>query len=116
MIHSSRIHRWEANLRILVVEEVKSVPTVPRSHPFVERLIGTVRRECLDHMLFWNAHDLERKLADFRSYYNHHRTHRSLCGNTPAEVAGNDPELPISLNSFAWQTHCRGLFQLPVAS
>jgi transposase InsO family protein len=41
-------HRWKANLRILDVKEIKTVPYVPLSHPFVERLIGTVRRElCL---------------------------------------------------------------------
>ena len=41
-------HRWQANLRILDVSEIKTVPHVPLSHPFVERLIGTVRRELLD--------------------------------------------------------------------
>ena len=46
-----RFHRWLANLRILEVEEIKSIPYVPVSHPFVERLIGTIRREFLDHVL-----------------------------------------------------------------
>ncbi len=109
-------HRWKANLRILAVDEIKSVPHVPRSHPFVERLIGTIRRECLDHTLFWNAPDLEQKLADFQVYYNRHRTHRSLAGDTPEEVAGGDPKQQISLIRFGWQTHCRGLYQLPAAA
>jgi hypothetical protein len=39
-------------------------------HPFVERLIGTIRREFLDQTLFWNAVDLERKLEAFKDYYN----------------------------------------------
>ena len=43
-----RFHQWEANLRILGVTEIKTVPYVPWSHPFIERLIGTIRRECLD--------------------------------------------------------------------
>ncbi len=59
-------HRWKANLRILDIEEVKTVPYAPLSHPFVERLIGTIRRELLDHTLFWNAADLERKLVGFQ--------------------------------------------------
>jgi len=63
-------HRWTANLRILEIDEIKTVPHVPLSHPFVERLVGTMRREFLDHVLFWNASDLERKLADFQAYYN----------------------------------------------
>src|SRR5207249_741867 len=54
-----RFHQWEANLRILDVTEIKTVPYVPWSHPFVERLIGTIRRECLDRLLFWTAADLE---------------------------------------------------------
>ena len=47
-----RFHRWRANLRILDIEEIKSVPFVPRSHPFIERLIGTLRREHLDQTFF----------------------------------------------------------------
>jgi transposase InsO family protein len=43
-----RFHQWLANLRVLEVTEIKTVPYVPLSHPFVERLIGTLRRECLD--------------------------------------------------------------------
>ncbi len=60
--------RWQANLRILEIEEIKSVPCVPLSHPFVERLIGTVRREFLDQTLFWNSVDLESKLSVFSAY------------------------------------------------
>ena len=42
---------------------------MPVSHPFVERLIGTIRREYLDRTFFWNAVDLARKLGDFRVRY-----------------------------------------------
>src|SRR5262245_53332866 len=49
----------------LEIDEIKTAPHVPLSHPFVERLIGTMRREFLDQVLFWNADDLERKLAEF---------------------------------------------------
>jgi len=40
-----RFHRWKATLRVLEVTEIKTIPYVPLSHPFVERLIGTIRRE-----------------------------------------------------------------------
>jgi putative transposase len=45
-----RFHRWLANLRVLEIEEIKSVPCGPVSHPFVERLIGTLRREYFDRI------------------------------------------------------------------
>jgi putative transposase len=48
----SQFHQWQPNLRVLDVEAIQTVPYVPLSHPFVERLIGTIRRECLDRTLF----------------------------------------------------------------
>ena len=107
-------HRWKANLRILNVKEVKSVPYIPLSHPFVERLIGTIRREYLDHTLFWTASDLERKLGEFQYYYNHHRVHDSLNRNTPAETSRESTICCADLSNYDWITLCRGLFQLPV--
>jgi hypothetical protein len=70
-------------VRILDLDEIKTVPHVPLSHPCVERLIGTMRREFLDQVLFWNARDPERKLADFQAYDNAARSHESLEGHTP---------------------------------
>jgi len=78
------------------------------SHPFVERLIGTVRRELLDHVPFWNVRDLERKLTAFKIYYNSARQHRSLGGRTPLGLPS--PRQP--LGQFRWQSYCRGLFAL----
>ena len=78
-----RFPQWLANLRVLEVTEIKTVPYVPLSHPFVERLIGTLRRECLDRMLFWTATDVEAKLLDFQHYYNEHRTHTGRHGHPP---------------------------------
>src|SRR5262249_34333091 len=56
-------HQWKANLRVLDVTEIKTVPYAPLSHPFVERLIGTLRREYLDRILFWSTVDLAEKLT-----------------------------------------------------
>jgi hypothetical protein len=78
-----KFHRWKANLRVLDVAEVKTVPYIPFSHPFVERLIGTIRREFLDHVPFWGALDLERKLHSFKDYYNRDRAHRGLATTVP---------------------------------
>ncbi len=111
-----RFHRWLANLRVLDIEEVKSVPYVPVSHPFFERLIGTIRREVIDQMFFWNALDLTLKLEMFRCYYNEQRVHRSLDGTTPAQRAGASAPAPGTLNHYGWRQYCHGLFQIPVAA
>jgi putative transposase len=108
-----RFHRWQANLRILEVTEIKTIPYVPLSHPFVERLIGTLRREYLDRILFWTRADLENKLLDFKTYFNNHRTHTSREGRTPDTPLSR----PIAnLHSFRWQPHCRALYQTPLAA
>jgi len=106
-------HQWKANLRVLEIEEIKSLPHVPMSHPFVERLIGSIRRELLDQTLFWTATDLENKLQDYRTYYNEHRCHSSRGGATPVHSGS---ENIVVLNEYRWKRHCRGLFQLPVAA
>ena len=109
-------HRWKANLRVLEVAEVKSVPYVPLSHPFVERVIGTIRREYLDHVPFWTARDLERKLLSFRDYYNNQRTHHALGGVAPGERSGNPKSTVVNLNNYRWRSRCGGLYHLPVAA
>jgi transposase InsO family protein len=108
--------RWKANLRILEIKELKTVPYVPLSHPFIERLIGTLRREFLDQVPFWGTRDLERKLLQFKEYYNRERTHTSLGGVTPTARAENSARRPLHLAQYRWQSHCRGLFQLPVGA
>ena len=110
------VHHWQAHLRVLEIDEIKTVPHVPLSHPFVERLIGTIRREFLDHVLFWNGRDLERKLTDFQTYYNAARSHKSLAGNTPLGVAAGSTMARAELNHVRWVSHCRGLVQLPAAA
>lgn len=111
-----KFHRWRANLRILGIEEIKTIPYTPISHPFVERLIGTIRREYLDHTLFWNATDLERKLNEFKTYYNNYRNHSSLSGQSPCEFGTKVSKPKARLDQFSWKYHCRGLFQTPIAT
>lgn len=105
-----QFHQWQANLRILEVKEIKTVPYVPLSHPFVERLIGTIRREYLDQTLFWTAADLEEKLGAFQNYFNRHRTHSGLEGRLP-----QSGETPSTSNfaSYRWQRHCRDFIKRP---
>jgi len=111
-----RYQRWQENRRTLEIQEIKSISYVPLSHPFIERLIETLRREFLDHVFFWNANDLERKLEGFRQYYNSHRVHTSLNGDTPSETTGETTSRRADICRFRWKPHCRGLYQLPVAA
>jgi putative transposase len=89
------------------------VPYAPVSHAFVERRIGTIRREVLDQMSFWNAFELTRKLEMFRRYYREQRVHRSLGGTTPAQRAGATAPAPARLDHFGQRQYCHSLFQIP---
>ena len=111
-----RFHRWQANLRVLEIEEIKTVPFVPCSHPFVERLIGTLRREYLDHVLFWTRLDLQRKLGRIATYYNQARAHSAFARKTPYDQRGRAPPRIADLQRFSWQVHCHGLFHTPIAA
>ena len=52
-------------------------PRAPWQNPYVERLIGTLRRECLDHVIVWNERSLRRTLKLFLAYYHEWRPHLS---------------------------------------
>ncbi len=79
--------------------EIKTIPYVPLSHQFVERLISTVRREYLDHTLFWTTVGLETKLFDSQQYYSGHRKHAGLDGRVPVRIGCYGPTL-LSLDSY----------------
>ncbi len=111
-----KFHRWKTNLRVIDVTEVKTVPYVPLSDPFVERLIRTVRREFVDYVPFWSARDLERKLRSFKESYNRNRAHRGLEGTVPEPQAGNVTRRTPHLNSYRWKLYCRGLYQLSIVA
>jgi transposase InsO family protein len=96
--------------------QVKTVPYVPLSHPFVERLIGTIRREFLDKVPFWTTRDLERKLLLFEAYYNRDRAHRGLNGIPPDEKGDFTDRRIAHLDKYRWKTHCRSFYQLPEAA
>lgn len=109
-------HRWKANLRMLDVTGGKSVPFTPTSHPFVERLIGTVRREFLDQVPFWGALDLQRKLGDFQDYYNELRVHQALDGGLPDAPELHTGKQPPGMNDIRWKRCCHRLYELPAAA
>jgi transposase InsO family protein len=65
------------------IEEVLSARQSPWQNPFVERVIGTIRRECTDHVVALGAGHLRRVLRDYVEYYNSARCHLSLERNSP---------------------------------
>jgi len=65
------------------ITEVISSPSSPWQNPYAERLIGSMRRECLDHVIIINQTHLRRTLAQYLSYYHGARTHLALAKDTP---------------------------------
>ena len=65
------------------IEEVLTAPRSPWQNPYSERLNGSIRRECLDHMIVLNEAHLKRILAGYVEYYNQFRTHLSLEMDSP---------------------------------
>lgn len=110
------LHNGKANLRILGIENIKSLPYTPTSHPYVERLIQTVRHEYLDKLIIWNKRDLLKKLERFRDYYNDKRCHYGLEYSTPEQKYINQKQKLISISKFKWEKYCNGLFELPIAA
>jgi hypothetical protein len=110
-----RFHQWLANLRVLEVTEIKTVPYVPLSHPLSSGSLGPYAENAPDCTLFGTTTDLEAKLLDFRHYYNGHRTHAGRNGHPPVTGVNADRSL-ANLSCYRWQKHCRGLYQTPMAA
>ena len=73
------------------IREVLTAPRAPWQNPFVERVIGSIRRECLDHFLILSEAHLRRLLHAYAAYYNTTRPHQSLDGNSPQPRAVEPP-------------------------
>ncbi len=74
---------FSSRVRSLGIHEVKIAPRSPWQNPYVERLIGTLRRECLDHVVVLNESHLRRLLHAYLGYYHGTRTHLSLDKDAP---------------------------------
>src|SRR5260370_21162052 len=68
----------------LGIREVLGAPRVPKQRAYIERVIGTIRRECLDHLIVFSEASLHRHLNSFLAYYRESRTHLSMEKDTPA--------------------------------
>ena len=79
-VFGGEVSKQVANLGM---EEVLSAPRSPWQRAYVERIIGTLRRECLDHVIVFNEASLSRHVKSFLAYYHASRTHLSLAKDSP---------------------------------
>ena len=70
-------------VKAMGIKQVLSAPRSPWQRAYVERVIGTMRRECLDYMIVFNEQSLHRRLAEFLKYYHQNRTHLALEKDSP---------------------------------
>jgi putative transposase len=74
---------FRETVKAIGIEEVLSAPRSPWQRAYVERVIGTIRRECLDHVIVFNEASLQGYLKRFLAYYHESRTHLSLGKDSP---------------------------------
>jgi len=87
------------------LSEVSTAPRSPWQNPYVERVIGSIRRECLDHTIILGERHLRRVTGNYVRYYNKARTHLSLDKDAP----DGRPVQPPGVGSIVSTSHCGGL-------
>jgi len=88
-IFGREFHR---HVEAMGIKQVLSTPRSPWERAFVERVIGTIRRECLDHVIVFNEASLYRHVKSFLAYYHQARTHLSLLKDAPEPRPVESPE------------------------
>lgn len=89
-IYGKKVRR---RIRSLGIEEVVTTPRSPWQNPYVERVIGSIRRDCLDHVIVLSERHLGRILRNYFDYYHSCRTHLSLSKNPPDSRAVESVEV-----------------------
>jgi transposase InsO family protein len=74
---------FRRRMRNIGIEEVVTSRRSPWQNPYAERVIGSIRRECTDHLIVLGENHLRRILLSYQIYYNESRTHLSLVRNSP---------------------------------
>ena len=83
---------FRKDVKAMGIKEVLSAPRSPWQRAYVERVIGTIRRECLDHVIVLNEASLYRHVKSFLAYYHESRTHLSLAKDAPEPRPVHSPE------------------------
>jgi putative transposase len=84
---------FRQRVRSMGIDEVVIAPRSPWQNPYVERLIGSIRRECLDHVIVLHERHLRRLLTSYLRYYHRWRTHRALAMDCPVPRPVQRPEV-----------------------
>jgi putative transposase len=84
---------FRERIRSMGIEEVLSAPASPWQRAYVERLIGSLRRDCLDHVIVLGEGHLRKILKSYREYYHRSRTHLGLDKDTPEPRAVQPPKM-----------------------
>ena len=84
--------RFRNRVKSLGIDEVLTAPRSPWQNPYVERIIGSIRRECLNHVIILNERHLRRQLKSYSTYYHEARTHLSLNKQSPVPRSIEPPE------------------------
>jgi putative transposase len=84
---------FREQVRDMGISEVLSAPRAPWQRAYVERVIGSIRRECLDHVIVFHERSLRRILCSYFDYYHRSRTHLSLGKDSPEPRAIQPPEM-----------------------
>ena len=84
---------FRKQVKAMSIKEVLSAPRTPWQRAYVERVIGTIRRECLDHVIVFNEASLYRYVKSFMAYYHESRTHLSLAKDAPESRPVQGPEI-----------------------
>ncbi len=95
------IYGWafRSKMKAMGIEPLVSAPRSPWQNAYVERVIGSIRRECTDHIIPMGERHLLCTLRAYQVYYNESRTHYSLDGNAPiarrVQAAGEVIATPV---------------------
>ncbi len=77
-------HQFSEAAKNCGIKELKTPIAAPRANALCERFIGSLRRECLDHVIILNSRQGKRKVTEYTTYYNHHRPHQGIQQQRPA--------------------------------
>ncbi len=99
---------FERRVRSLDLKQVLTAPRSPWQNPYVERVIGSIRRECLDHVIVFDERHLRRILREYIDYYHRDRTHLGLGKDCPEPRDVEPPEIgPITSRAILGGLHHR---------